>query len=203
VLSRIFSQHLDDAALAEVWTNAAADGKAPSHPHLEACAECRLRFTSFTAWLDEVQDVATSEAELVFPAERLTAQQHQILRRLEAADEPTRVIAFPKVSTVSTRPSPVRRWVTAAAAAGLVAGIGLGQVFDLRHLSSGASTFPEDRQQVGTVPVSNPAIVPAGATFTEDVALAELEAMATPRYEALRPYDSFTPRVADLIAASR
>ena len=145
MLRRMISQHLDDAALAEIWTNAAADGKAPSHPHFQACAECRLRFTSLTAWLDEVRDVATSEAELAFPAEKLAAQQHQILRRLEAADEPTRVIAFPKVSTVSMRPSPVRRWVTAAAAAGLVAGIGLGQVFDLRHLSNGVSTFPEDR----------------------------------------------------------
>ena len=202
MLRRMISQHLDDAALAEVWTNAAADGKGPSHPHLEACAECRLRFTSFTACLDEVRDVATSEAELAFPAERLAAQQHQILRRLEAADEPTRVIAFPKVSTVAMRPSPVRRWVTAAAAAGLVAGIGLGQVFDLRDLSNGSGTFPEDRQQV-TMPASNPGIVPAVVTFADDIGLAELEAMATPRYEALRPYDSFTPRVADLIAASR
>jgi hypothetical protein len=202
VLSRLISQHLDDAALAEIWTNAAADGKAPSHPHFETCVECRLRFTSFTAWLDDVREDGVLEAEAAFPAERLAAQQAQILRRLEVADQPTRVIAFPKATPVSLRPAPVRRWVTAAAAAGLVAGIGLGQLLDLRHLTNGPSTFPEDRATVAaTRPV--PVAVPALATLTEDLSLSEIDELATPRYEALRAFDTFTPRAADLIAASR
>ena len=202
MLSRLISQHLDDAALAELWTNAAADGTAPTHPHLQACAECRLRFTSFTAWLDDVREDGILEADLVFPAERLAAQQAQILRRLEVADQPTRVIAFPKAPAVAQRPAPVRRWVTTAAAAGLVAGIGLGQLLDLRHLSTGPSTFPEDRAAVAaTRPV--PQAVPALATLTEDLSLSEIDELATPRYEALRAFDTFTPRAADLIAASR
>ena len=200
MLRRMISQHLDDAALAEVWTNAVADGHAPSHPHLETCAECRLRFTSFTAWLDEVREDAIREADLMFPAERLAAQQAQILRRVEAAGQPTRVIAFPKATTVSVRPSPIRRWVTAAAAAGLVAGIGLGQLLDLRHLSTGPSTFPEDRpSNAATRP--GPMVVPA--VLLDDAALAELEAAAAPSYEALRAFDTFTPRAADMITAYR
>jgi hypothetical protein len=202
VLRRMISQHLDDAALAEVWTNAVADGNAPSHPHLETCAECRLRFTSFTAWLDGLRDDATIEADLAFPAEKLSAQHTQILRRIEVIDQPTRVIAFPKAAPVATRPAPVRRWVTAAAAAGLVAGIGLGQLLDLRHMSSGPSTFPEDRATtVAARPA--PAAVPALATLTDELSFPEVEEMATPRYEALRAFDTFTPRAADLIATSR
>jgi hypothetical protein len=202
VLGRMINQHLDDAALAEVWTNAVADGTPPSHPHLVTCAECRLRFTSFTAWLDEVREDAAVEADLAFPAERLAAQQTQILRRLEVAGQPTRVIAFPKATAVAARPSPVRRWVAAAAAAGLVAGIGLGQLLDLRHRLDGPSTFPGDRAPIASVRTS-PAAVPAVATLTEELSFPEIEELATPRYEALRAFDTFTPRAADLIAASR
>jgi len=200
VLRRMINQHLDDAALAEVWTNAVADGNPPSHPHLLACAECRLRFSSFTAWLDGIREDAAVEADLAFPADRLSAQQAQILRRLEAAGQPTRVIAFPKATAVAVRPSPVRRWVAAAAAAGLVAGIGLGQLLDLRHGSDEPSVFPEDRAPIAATRTT-PTAVPAVATFTDE--FPELEELATPRYEALRAFDTFTPRAADLIAASR
>lgn len=196
----MISTHLDDAALAEVWTNAVADGKTPAHPHLDACAECRLRFTSFTAWLDETRSDAVAEADAAFPQEKLAAQQTQILRRLEAAGQPTRVIAFPKAAPVNVRPVPVRRWVTAAAAAGLVAGLGLGQLMDLRPASSD-SGFPADRQQADVTRPAGAGIVPAA--FIDEAALAELEAAATPSYEALRAFDTFTPRAADLITASR
>ena len=202
MLRRLINQHLDDAALAEVWTNAVADGNPPSHPHLVTCPECRLRFTSFTAWLDGVRDDATADADLAFSSERLSAQHAQILRRLQAADQPTRVIAFPKATGVTVRPLPVRRWVAAAAAAGLVAGIGLGQLLDLRHMSGGRATFPEDRAPVVAArPLSG--AVPAVATLTEELSVPEIEELATPKYEALRAFDTFTPRAADLIAASR
>ena len=39
------TSHLDDAAFAELWTNALADGTTiADQPHLQECAECRLRF---------------------------------------------------------------------------------------------------------------------------------------------------------------
>lgn len=201
ILNRIINQHLDDAALAEVWTNAVADGEAPTHPHLDTCAECRLRFTSFTTWLGEVREDAMVEAGLAFPTEKLIAQQNQIMRRLEVMGQPTRVIAFPKAAVVTARPSPVRRWITAAAAAGLVAGIGLGALLDLRHMN-GPAAFPYDRP-VETVRVPSSAPQPAALQIADDLSLAELEELATPRYEALRAFDTFTPRAADLIAASR
>lgn len=205
ILTRFTAQHLDDAALAEVWTNAVASGARAAHPHLDACPECRVRYASFTAWLDEVRADAISETDAVFTSERLAAQQAQILRRIEATERPTRVIAFPKAALAATRPSSARRWVAGAAAAGLIAGIGLGQLLDLRHLSTGPSTFPADRivDAGGPNPGGTPARVPAVATVSDDAALADIEAMATPRYETLRAFDTLTPRAADFLTSSR
>jgi len=196
------TSHLDDAAFAELWTNALADGTAPAaHAHLQDCPECRLRFTSFSNWMDELRLDALGEAGEAMSAERLAAQQAQIFRRLEAAERPARVIAFPHPPAGVLRPSPVRRWIAAAAAAGLIIGIGLGQMLDLRILSPGPSTFPADRV-VGTAQRASsgvPAAVPALALFNEEDSLVELEEAATPHYEALRAYDTFTPRAADAI----
>ena len=195
ILSRMTS-HLDDAALAELWTNALADGETPSvHPHLQACAECRLRYTSFSNWLTDLRLEATEEAEAGLTPERLAAQQAQIFRRLEAAERPARVITFPALPASPARPSPVRRWIAAAAAAGLIAGIGLGQLLDLRQWSGGPSTFPADRIAVN----AGRGAVPAMATINDETTLLELEEAGIPRYEVLRAYDTFTPRAADYV----
>ena len=130
LLNRLrLSAHLDDAALAAIWT----DGR-PSHPHLSNCAACRTRFAEFSAWLENMRVDTTTEADEHFSAERLVAQQAQIFRRLEAAERPARVIAFPKYTQpLTSRTSHASRWIAAAAAAGLIVGVGVGQLMDLRH----------------------------------------------------------------------
>lgn len=198
MFTRLTGPHLDDAALAELWTNAVADGTVPAHPHLSACAECRVRFAAFENWMDGLREEASAEADEIFTTERLQAQQAHIFRRLEVADHPTRIIAFPRSATPAHRPSPFRRWVAAAAAAGLVAGIGLGQMFDLDRLSPGTAAQPQTFVAESTRARGvNPAVVPAA--FNEELALRELDEVAVPRYDALRAYDTFTPRAADFI----
>lgn len=200
MLTRLASRHLDDTAFAEIWTNAAAEGSdQPSHPHLEACAECRVRFASFATWLEELRTDAIDEADEVFTAERLNAQQAHVLRRLEAAERPTRIIAFPKTAAAAARPSPVRRWIAASAAAGLIVGVALGQLMDLRHMSTPPSSgVPSDRlAEAGRGPL--PGVAIQTVAFSEEAALAEIEDASAPRYESLRPYDTFTPRAADMI----
>jgi hypothetical protein len=195
--------HLDDAAFAELWANALADGSAPAgHAHLQVCAECRLRFTSFSNWMDEVRSDARTDADLALSADRLAAQQAHIFRRLEAAERPARVIAFPKHPVGEPRPSPVRRWIAAAAAAGLIIGLGLGQMVDLRlpSWSPPPSSSPVDRiASARRGGPGLPAVVPAVALFNEESTLADLEDAATPHYEALRAYDAYTPRAVDFI----
>lgn len=201
-IRRRMTSHLDDAAFAELWTNALAEGhEVAVHPHLQACAECRVRLASFTQWMTEVRTDAITAAEEAISAERLAAQQAQIFRRLEAAERPARVIAFPKHSEGALRRSPVHRWVAAAAAAGLVAGMGLGQILDLRHWSPAPAPVVRSERPEPTATAAaqrTPMVLPASLN-NEEATLADLEAAANPRYEALRAYDTFTPRAADFL----
>jgi hypothetical protein len=133
LLNRIGRGHLDEATLASLWAES-VDGRAPQHPHLAGCADCRQRLTAFGSWADGLADELREEADAAFTPDRLGLQQAQIARRLEALDRPARVIAFPKAArAVINGHSHVRRWVTVAAAASLIAGFGLGQVMPLRR----------------------------------------------------------------------
>ena len=205
IMARMLSQHLDEAVFAELWTNATAEGgRVATHPHLQQCAECRLRFASFNSWLEEVRGDAIAEADEAVSAERLAAQRAQIARRLEAAERPARVIAFPKHSAGVYRPMSPRRWIAGAAAAAFVVGLGLGQLVHLRHPASGPSNFPADRMADSRGNTDAPAVVSTALlALSEEADLAELEEASMPRYEALRAYDTFTPRAADFVTSSR
>jgi hypothetical protein len=133
----------------------------------------------------------------------LAAPQAQIFRRLEAAERPARVIPFPAGPAGGTRPSPVRRGIAAAAAASFVAGVGLGAMLDLRHWSSAPAPFPSEQIAGNTNRGAGPMAVPAVATLNDETTLLELEEAATPRYEVLRAYDTFTPRAADFVQPPR
>ena len=195
------NDHLDDERFAELWTNATAEGEPVVHPHLQQCAECRLRLASFTSWLEELRTEAIAEAEEAIPGDRLAGQRSQILRRIEAGERPARVIAFPKQPVDARTTIPARRWMMGVAAACFIAGLGLGQMIDLgqRYL---APAVEQPRLS------SNPGIVPAvamtnPANAIDEADLDELEAASTPRYEALRAYDNFTPRAADFQQSAR
>jgi hypothetical protein len=112
--------HLSEQALAE----AIVTGDRPEH--LDRCDICATRALDLGRWLDQVREAAVMSADRAFPAERLAAQQAQILRRLEQLDEPARVIAFPKQYRLATAPAGAHRvasaWVGVAAAAGLFIG---------------------------------------------------------------------------------
>src|SRR5258705_9965894 len=123
------SAHLDDAALAAIWT----DGRL-SHPHLDDCVACRARFADFSAWLESIRVDAITQADESFSAERLAAQQAQIFRRLEAAGRPARVIAFPRFAQpLTSRTSHVPRWIPAAPAPRLYVGFGVWQLIGSPH----------------------------------------------------------------------
>jgi hypothetical protein len=207
ILNRLTSRHLDDAALAELWTAADGSGEALTHPHLDRCAECRVRCTAFLSWMRDVRDDAVAEADAAFPAERLAGQHAQIFKRLEAAERPARVIVFPKFPVdAGGRQSPVIRWVATGVAAGLIVGIGLGNLMDLRHLGQNLESPTTVRQMAdaagrGATPV-NATLSPL-TPISDDVLSQELEAIAAPQYDALRAFDTFTPRAADFVTSSR
>lgn len=197
ILNRLrLGAHLDDAAIAALW----AEGR-PAHPHLNTCVACRNRFASFSSWLENLRADARTEADENFPTERLAAQQAQIFRRLEAAERPARVIAFPRFAEpLTSRSSGASRWIAAAAAAGLIVGVGVGQVMNLRHsLTFRASPVSDGRQAVAATAAGqrDPRLLTARATRDETF-LSELDAsLSRPAVPELRALDAFTPRAGD------
>ena len=153
---------------------------------------------SSTEWLDDVGADLRCEAEAALTDDRLAAQQAQIARRLEALEHPARVIAFPKAArAVISGNSHVRRWVTVAAAAGLVAGIGLGQMLDIhRSFEPTRKGAPTQQLAGGRAPAN--LISPAALTVNDLDILSDADAFVRPRVAALVPLEDLTPHARDL-----
>ena len=201
ILDRLrLSGHLDDDALAAIWTDAAVEGAHPSHPHLQACAGCRSRFGALASWLTDARADAAAEVDELFPPERLAAQHAQIFRRLEAAERPARVIAFPTFSQpLRSAASNGSRWIAGAAAAGLIVGVGVGQMMDIRHSFGGR---PAPVAQARAADVSRPdgfeIRTVSSNTGREEAFLSEVDlTLSRPGVPELRALDEFTPRAGD------
>lgn len=201
LLERLGRAHLSDAALARVWTEGLESG-APLPPHLASCAACRARLDGLDRWLGDIGDTIRDEADEILTPERLAAQQAQIARRLEAMDRPARVIAFPKAArAVMSGHSHVRRWVTVAAAACLIAGFGLGQVFPVRQAI-------QQQQAVAPVNLTVPAtkerveaIKPESTPMNDDELLSDV--FARSHVATLSGLDDMTPHARDIVLNKR
>jgi len=151
-----------------------------------------------SSWLETLRLDATTEADESFPAERLAAQHAQVFRRLEASERPARVIAFPRFAQpLTSRTSHASRWIAAAAAAGLIVGVGVGQLMDLRH---SLSMQPTTQARVAPAPIPrgfDPRIQAVTAT-RDEAFLSELDAtLSRAAVPELRALDAFTPRADD------
>jgi len=137
--------HLSDRALVGVCMT----GERPAH--MDRCDICAERAIALGRWLDDVRALGEADIDAVFPAERLAAQQAQIMRRLEQLDQPARVIAFPRHLRLDGQPEHGHRvspaWVAVAAAAGLILGVVGSQLS--AHLSS-VPTPKTVTAQIGT-----------------------------------------------------
>jgi hypothetical protein len=203
LLSRRSNRHLDDGAFAEIWSGTATSGAPADHPHLNACAQCRAGYAAFTAWLENLKDDAHADADEVFPAERLAAQQAQVMRRIEASERPARVIAFPKFARpVTSTQGHAQRWVAAAAAAGLVIGLAAGQFVDIRDVLRGGRRATPVQVSRATTPAqaaqAPAAITPVSGTAVLDETIFFGDPIPNARVNALLPMDDITPRARDL-----
>lgn len=194
LLERLGRGHLSDAQFAKYW--AESQTEAAAHPHLAACESCRVRYAEFERWVAVIGAELRDEADEAFTGERLAAQQAQIARRLETLERPARVIAFPKAArAVISGHSHVRRWVTVAAAAGLIAGVGLGQVMPLRHVVPAAHETP--RLTNGDATARANEIHPVANSENDDVLLSD--DFSRPRVRSLSALDDLTPHVRDIV----
>jgi hypothetical protein len=195
--------HLDDGAFTEIWSASVLTGEPASDPHLDVCQQCRSRYEAFTSWLARIHDDARGEADEAFPAERLSVQQAQVMRRLEALERPARVIAFPKFARpITSTQGHAQRWVATAAAAGLVIGLAAGQFLDIRDAFSGGRRSAEPIMQ--TTARNNDILLPAvqtpASTFpgVSDEALFFGESEKRVRLATLESVDDITPRARDI-----
>lgn len=201
LLERFGRGHLSDATFARLWTEG-LDGDVPVHPHLAGCAGCRERFEQFADWIDGIGNEMRDEADELLTAERLAVQQAHIARRLDALDRPARVIAFPKAArAVISGHSHVRRWVTVAAAASLIAGFGLGQVVPLRTaMSQKQAAAAEPLTRPTTVKIAND-LAPAATSFNDEELLSD--AFVRSRVSTLSALDDMTPHARDIALRRR
>jgi len=85
-----------------------------------------------TAALERYRAAAHAETDALFDDRALEAQRHKILARLANLGQSAKVIRFPH-ATPPEAPAPNvnRRWISVAAAAGLIIGLIGGQVMNL------------------------------------------------------------------------
>ena len=184
--------HLSERALVD----ACMTGNRPAH--LDRCDVCAERAVELSRWLDEVRTLGLEEVDAVFPAERLAAQETQILRRLEQLDRPARVIAFPahaRYDRLDMGPRGIRpAWVGIAAAAGLVLGV-FGSQVGTRLLSpprpiivqaarAESAAQPDQTASISTVPPS--------------AMLQDLDEEGKIPLAAIEAYEQLTPHVTQI-----
>ncbi len=186
-------RHLSDEDLLALIERTASD------PHLEGCERCSVRHAELLCVIADL-DVIHAEADASFDEERLLHQRTHILRRLEKNHGPARVLPFPAAAegagAIRVFASAGRRWIAAAAIAGLVVGIFSGRF--LTHRSSEPTT--EALRQIYDSSVRRsavrPVIVPAElrSSGRDEVLLEEVEmALARPRVQELTAIDAITP----------
>ena len=145
--------------------------------------------------LDAYRAAAHAEADSYFDERALEAQRARILARIEQAGQRARVLPFPNAAaSVRIGSSHPRRWISAAAAAGLLIGLVTGQ---LLHVMPGDNWVHRDPVRMAP-PASAPrmAIVPAVVNTSldpEDALLDAIDAaVARPGASDLRAFEDLT-----------
>jgi len=178
--------HLSERALVDAVTT----GTRPHH--LDRCDVCAERAVELARWLDGVQNDAVELSDASFTPERLAAQQHQILRRLEQLDNPARVISFPAAQRQEFRSGGRRvavSWVGVAAAAGLAIGLVGGQV----TARLGQPTAPVTTSTTAETNLASAALIdPVGPPGNAEWIGEELSELDVP---TLRVISEVTPRL--------
>jgi hypothetical protein len=168
--------------------------------HVAACRACGDRFADVARVLDDVRTEGTAESDAMFTADRLRAQWQQVLRRLEHAGRPARVIAFPRQAAgrVAAVPRTASRWVAAAAAAGLFVGVAVGASYQWETHTRPRADRGRLTAAARLTPVATRGMEPASVA-ADDAFLSELDAaLQRPRTRALIAYDALTPHVREV-----
>src|SRR5207244_7762276 len=89
--------HLGEERLFDCYLSEQAGEPAdpPAAEHLFDCGECCARYGDLVQFMDGLRAEADTDSDRIFTADRLRAQQQQILRRIQQLGRPARIINFP------------------------------------------------------------------------------------------------------------
>ena len=142
------------------------------------------------ALLAAYRAAACAEADAHFDDRALESQRHKILARLAHLGHPAKVIRFPKAPSGEMPATGVnRRWISVAAAAGLLIGLLGGQ---LVHL------VPQPARRIAPMATLNAPSAPARPNFVpasvnvDDSLLNEIDLAVQRRPSGLRALDELT-----------
>jgi hypothetical protein len=206
------AHHLQDERLFDCYlaVRAGESLDPPVAEHLTDCDACGDRYAELAQFMEALSVEAASEADAIFTPERLRAKQQHISRRLDHLGHPARVITFPGLPAShpvgSPAPRSARRWIAAAAAAGLF--IGFGVLLD-REAARGLD--PEIAREAAPPHVRGVArqallkapeaaeVARPDAFQVDEAFLSELElAGDRPRTRELLAFDALTPHVREI-----
>ena len=201
--------HPGDERLLELLLAPTSDGEAAARrEHVAACDACGRRLRALEAVLAEARASLDADADAWFTEGRLDRQRAGIMRRLAGDRSPARILSFPGAWRLA-RPGPgiARRWVAAAAAAGLVLGLVAGLTLEprrpgLERLVAGSRV---GRPEGGPLaPDRSRLLPPVPVSPSDEAFLVELDAaMRAPRIEPLQVLDELTPRMAEVGTGGR
>lgn len=145
------------------------------------------------ASLEKYRAAACAEADAHFDDGALETQRHKILARLAHLGQPAKVIRFPKAPQGDLPIGGVnRRWISVAAAAGLIIGLLGGQLVHLMPQPT-RRLAPMATSSAPSAAVSSPGFVPVSVPV-DDGFLDEIELVMQVRSASeLRALDEFTP----------
>jgi hypothetical protein len=176
----------------------------PVAEHLTDCASCGARYTDLAVFMDTLRREGDAEADAFFTPERLRVQQQHIARRIAILGRPARVLSFPgrivrrTINASTARSAP--RWIAAAAAAGLFAGVALGASYPWtwQRLSVPSRAARDSARPARMTPVATRGSSPAQVA-ADDAFLSDLEvALERPHTRELQAFDALTPHVREI-----
>jgi hypothetical protein len=170
--------------------------------HASHCTHCSAQLTRLTLEAETLREVAFARTDAIFDDAVLEAQRTRILDRLANLGHAARVLRFPRSTRDAVMPVSTsgRRWISVAAAAGLIIGLVAGQMLHLvpwvgldRRDANLTVQSATRSAPVGLVATSTP-----GPTTTDDQFLDEVEAaVRLRRAHSLRALDALTPTAGD------
>lgn len=160
--------------------------------HIAACDACSQRLAVLAQHLAASRAAAQAEADATFDDARLARQRARVLDRVARLGSPPRILGFP--GAVVQSPSAERRlrrhrWLTVAAAAGLLAGLVAGQA--LRRPAASAPVW----HTATTAPARTAPRVRAVESRGDDDAFLDAvdSALSIQRVSELSALDALTP----------